>query len=280
MKIDFAKLFADPNTVSDDVVIKLGDAEFTMADIRAYDAQRGGEILAEVKRQQAQLATERGELQKANEAVANTFIALEAEKKRLATTTPSATTVVDPLANYESDAVFGPVVKELRAVTARQTETQKAIDARLEQLNKLVGQVGVSVTNEKASRDFREIMAGDDPVRPVDLSIDNLYKLAVERNIRDRAGLPDIKTAYNELTRDARHKQELAQARADERTKIETERAEAAMLPMPGLGGGGRQPNATPPARNMSDAFSKAAGDKDMWKEVHTATLIGGGAIQ
>jgi hypothetical protein len=281
-KFDLAKLFSDPNAVPDDFEIKLGDAVVTMGDIRAYDAQRGGDVLAEVKRQQAALASEKAELQKASERVADTYVKLEAEKLRLAGVAPTTvTTTNDPLAAYEKDPVFGPVMQHMKSRETALEAATKALDAKLDAVNKLVGQVGMSVTNEKATRDFREIMSGDDPVRPTDISLDSLYKLAVERNIRDRAGLPDIKTAYNELTRDARHKHELEQARADERTKIETERAEAAMLPMPGIGPNGRRgASAEPPAKNLNDAFSKAGNDREMWKEISTANLIGGGAIQ
>lgn len=277
-KLDFARLFADPKNA--ELSVKLGDAEFTIADLVEYDKQRGGEVMAEIKRQQADLEKQRNELATASTKVAETYVELEAEKRKLASQRPTNTTVEDPLAAYERDEVLGPVVKSLRTQQSNLEKLQADLSTKLDAINKNLGAQGVALVTSKAARDFADIMQQEDPVRPKDLSLEALHKIAVERRMYDRSNMPDIKAAYNELTRDARHAHELEAAREDERNKIAAEQAEAAMLPIPGIHNARQQQGAEPPAKNLNDAFAKARVDKDMWKEVNTATLVGGGGIQ
>ena len=278
-KLDFATLFKDTKAFPDDFVIKLGDNDVTMGDLRAYDVERGGELQAELQRQQAQLAEDQRKLQTASERVAKTFIDLEREKASLAsnggTHQPSA---ADPMAAYENDQVFGPMLKYVRSVESTISSNLKQQNEKLETLVKSIGQMGVTYMGDKAASDFKAIMQRDDPVRPANLTLDTLYKLAVEGRHLDRNNLPDLNAAYDTLTRDARHKHELEQARADERTKIERERQEAAMLPMPSIGG--NRPPAEAQPVNLNDAINKASQDRELWKTINTPQLIGGGSMQ
>ena len=278
-KVDFSKLFADTKAIPDDFVVKVGDAEYTMADIREYDKQRGGEVQAALESEQEQLKKDKAALQTASERVAKTYIELEAEKQRLVGAKPADATGGDPLAAYEADQVFAPVVKQLRKVEAEHSAALKAIDDKMKKIVESVGQMGVTYMGDKATRDFADIMAQEDPVRPKDLNLDALYKIAVEQRIYDRNNLPDIRKTYDNLTRDARHQHELKAAEARGRESLAREQQEAAMLPMPsGVHPSARQGAEMP--KNLNDAFGKAGQDRELWKAVNQPTLIGGGSIQ
>lgn len=280
-KVDFAKLFADRNALADDTVVKLGDAEVTIGDLRAYDEARGGELAAELKRQQDQLKTDQAKLNAASENVAKLYIELEAARKQLPTGTPATTAVTDPYANYESDQVFGPLVKALRSEQSSHKSALEALTANVDKIAKSVAAMGTTYMGDKAARDFADLMAKDDPVRPKDLSLDSLYRTAMERRILDSNNLPDIKRTYNELTRDARHAHELEQARADERAKVAREAAEGAMLPRPGTGPFGPRPATGEAPKNLNDAFAKASNDRELWQQVSNASSpILGGSFQ
>jgi len=267
-KPNFKQLFADRTKYSDDIKFTLGDAEVTLGDLRAYDSEVGGELQKQLK----DLEARESKLQAASENVAKMWIDIEAQRKQLDGTNKGTPGNDDPLAKYSKDEVFGPVVGYMRNVEEGYKKQLGDLSGKLDSLTKSIAQMGATYMGDRASQDFSAIPE-DDPVRPKDLTMDKLYKFAVENRIYDRNNLPDMKDAYKRLTSDARHAYELEQARAEERRKVQEELAEGAMLPRP-MSGLPALPEGMKPAANLQEAFSKAATDRDMWKQVLSTTSL------
>ncbi len=270
MAVDFKKLFADTTKYPDTIQLQLGDATVSLGDLRQYDASAGGALQAELKLQQDALAADRLKLEKAGEQVAQTYLALEAEKARLAGAQPPPAASTDPLARYEADEVFRPVVTHMRGIEAQNKAALEAVTSKLDQVVKSIAQMGTTYMGDKARMDFSAIPT-DDPVRPKDLTLDSLYKFAVERQVYDRNNLPDLREAYNRLTADARHTYDIAAAEQRGRDAATLEAREGAMLPRPSSGLPALPEGMKPPI-NIGDAFGKAASDKDLWKQINMAT--------
>lgn len=272
MSVDFKKLFADKAAYGDDLKITLANGnELTLGDLRAYNAQTGGELQKELDRQKADLDNRAQTLKKAEEKTANLFIELESQRKALEASNGGnggKPTPADPLERYERDEVFGPVVKSMREQNATLSTKLDEVTKNLDKVVKSVASMGTTYMGDKARNDFAALPA-DDPVRPKDLSLDSLYKFAVERRIYDSNNIPDVKEAYATLTRDARHKHEVAEAEKRGREARDREIAEGAMLPRP-VSGLPPLPEGVKPPINMADAFAKAGTDKDMWRGIMT----------
>lgn len=267
MAYDFKKLFADKAKYPDTLEIQVGEATVSLADLREYDASVGGELQKQMKA----LQDDRAKLETASQRVAQTYIDLEAQRRTLEATPAALPTNADPLAKYEADEVFRPVVQHMRGIESKQQAALDKVTQQLDQVVKSIAQMGTTYMGDKARMDYSAIPA-DDPVRPKDLSLDALYKFAVEQRVYDQNNLPDLRTAYKKLTADARAIHNVEEARRDERAKVLQELQEGAMLPRP-TSGMPALPEGMKPPLNMQDAFSKAGQDKDMWKQINNAVV-------
>lgn len=279
---DFTRLMKDEKAFGDDLMIRVGDSDVPLGDLRAYNEQTGGDLAAELDRRAQALAVDQGKVQQASEAVAKLYTDLEAQKAAFAqerTHQPLAPGS-DPLAAYEADPVFGPVMKQLKTVESGYKSEFGEMSKKLDQVVRSIAQMGTTYMGDKATKDFSDIMSKDDPVRPKDLNLDSLYKFAVEQRVYDRNNLPDLKTAYERLTAPQRHTYEVQQAEQRGREAMQREINEGAMLPRP-VSGLPPLPEGFKPPRNLNDAMSRAGQDRDLFKEIMNAsTPILGGSIQ
>jgi hypothetical protein len=268
--IDFKKIFANRDKYPDTMKFTLGDgAEVSLADLREYDASVGGDLRKELDRQRLELDADRTKVTEAGNRVAQMYVDLEAQRRALpVATTPNA----DPLAKYAEDEVFRPVVQHMRQIEEGYKGELKSVTEKLDQVVRSISQMGATYMGDKALNEFSSLPAND-PVRPPNLTLDSLYKYAVEQGVYDRNKLPDLREAYNKLTSDARHKHEITAAEQRGREAERQDRAENAMLPRPN-GGMPALPEGFKPPINMQDAFARAATDKDLWKQINTASGV------
>jgi len=274
MPTDFKKIFADKTKYPDTMKLVLGDGvEVTLAELRDYDASVGQALSKELETQRKALEVEQTKVATATQNVAQMWANLEEQRKALAAqmsqNTPQPTSN-NPLQKYEEDDVFRPVMQHIHGIESKTETALKDVTSKLDQVVKSIAQMGSTYMGDKARMDFNSLPA-DDPVRPKDLNLDTLYKFAVERSIYDRNNLPDLREAYSRLTADARHQHELAEARKDERNKVESEIREGAMLPRP-VSGLPPVPEGFKPPINMADAFSRAGSDRELWKNINIAS--------
>lgn len=270
---DFKKLFADTNKYPDTMTFKIGDAEVSLGDMRQYDALYDGALKTELQKQQAALEADKGKVNEASNKVAKMFVdlqqkeALLQEKMKQTQPQPNA----DPLAQYADDPVFKPVVSRMSAIEQKLQDSLKAVDDKLQQLTQATAQMGTTMLGEKARIDFSALPT-DDPDRPKDLTLDSLYKLAVEQRIYDGNNLPDLRAAYDRLTAPARQARQIKEAEQKGREAAMREIQEGAMLPRP-VSGLPPLPEGYKPPVSMEDAFRQAGSDRDMWKQINTAQM-------
>jgi hypothetical protein len=272
-KVDLKALFNDPKLVPDDFKVTLPNgAEVTMHDLRLYDSMRGGELQADLVKAQEELKAGQAQLRQSSEQVAKMFVDLQAKEAALAAAPPAAGPAsADPMAAYNNDQLFGPVMTRINGIETKFDTALKTLTDKLTQSVNAIGQMGQTYMGERAMATYKDIMARQEPegIRPRDLSLDGLFKYTVDNRIYDRNNLPDLNAAYERMTQPARHAHELKQAEergvAAERQRVQDQ----AMLPRPSIGGP-KPPEGVEVARNLNDAINRAANDTDLWKQINS----------
>lgn len=269
-KIDIKTLFSDTKKFPDSYVIKLdNDAEIDLGTLRAFDASRGGEVQADLSRQQKALEAERKKLEQSATQVAQLYVNLEDKAQKLAATPSASAATADPLADYEADPNWAPVIKAIRTQQSHVDAITTKFDDTVKKLVDSIGKMGLTYVNDRGRSQFNEIVARKDPYTPKDLSYDALYKFAIDNRKLDASGMPDLHKAYDDMTSQARFDHAVKEAEKRGAESKEREIRESAMLPSPGAGG--RQPVAGAEVvnvKNIDDAFKQAAGDKSLWRTI------------
>lgn len=259
---DFTALFKDKNKFPDDLTFKVGDDEMTLGVLRAYNDNASGALVTELEKQKKDLRVEQEKVQKAASEVANMYVQLEDQRKKLKA--EPVRQDKDPLEEFVDDPIAGQIAKQLkdfRDEVKRELTTIK--DTELGKLNKAIAEMGVAYMNDRAQNEY-ESLADRNEYAP-DLTLDSLYKYAVENNHVHKNRLPNLKKAYEELT--APKRQERAVKEAEERgmQKALDEQRKQAMMPRPGgVGQNGFERTKNSP-KSLDEAIAAAAGDVSIW---------------
>jgi hypothetical protein len=267
---DLSSVLKDKTKFADDLEVQVGDQKVTLGDVRAWDLANAGAVQRSLEADRKALDVERAKVQKAADTVTQMYVQMEDERKKMLTNPPAREAKnTDPLADYDDDPVIGPLAKYLKS--ANQTvldRLDKLENEKLATINKSLVDMGTTYMTDRAAREFDELMSREDPVKPKDLSLESLYKYAVDNNIRDaRTKIPSIKNAYDQMTAPQRHEHQLKEAREQGRKDAMEESRRAAILPRPTgpVGQVGKGSAAKDLPKNLDQAIAKAAEDVAIW---------------
>ncbi|HEV2521041.1 MAG TPA: hypothetical protein VGT24_01560 [Candidatus Acidoferrales bacterium] len=154
----------------------------TMGELRAIDAER-----------RKQLDEQAGVLDRAAGAIAKLYEDAEKARTRAVPTptpTPNPTPNVD--ANLESDPLFAPIFKQVKAMDER-------LNATLSKFEK------IPATMTEAMKLYEQDRMADIfdrlPDKPSDLTLQKLAEFALEHGKRDKINRLDLRAAYDEMRR-------------------------------------------------------------------------------
>lgn len=260
MPVDFKKLLTDKKAFPDDFKITLADGgEVSLSDLRAYNDSVGGELQKELERQRKELAAERTKIDKASSEIANMYV--ELERERAALPKVNSNRVEDPLDQYRDD----PIAQQLKAfrddIRNQLTELK---DKELKSLKQSIAEMGVTYLNDRARGEFAEI--SKDPDFSDDLTLEGLYKHAVDRGWKEKNGVPNLKRAYEDVIGPKRVERQIKEAKETAIREYEERKKAEALLPRP-AGSGLRTglPEGVKAPKNLNDAINLAAQDASIW---------------
>lgn len=290
MKVDIKNLFSDKKGFPDEMEITLGNgATVTLADLRAYNTQTGGQLEAEFKTKQKGLAAEQARVQAATERLAHIITELQQgrlpeDAAELGIKLPARSSKKDDRASAADDDILNdPYLKPLLTrLDQLQTAMTDLREKELNPLKKSVGQASLSFINREAQRMYEGLpldqLKDENGSIPEDLSLSNLLKYAVENNRLTQDRLPDVKKAFNDIAGDRLVERRMKEAEERGYKKRDAELASQA-FPVPGAGHPGslNAPKGPKPIDTkgkraeqiMSEALGQAAKDTDMWRGIY-----------
>ena len=180
------------------------------------------------------------------------------------------------LSRLESDTLMGPVVSVIKAVNAEAKKAQEAVAQNIEVQKKMATNYMNGVLEDRYDR----LVPADKQEK---ITLASLIQDAVRNNEFSSDSVPDIRKAYKRATAGDEAATREAAIRADERKKLEAEIAarshggsgEGIFVPAPqnfGLDVHNRTGAAPKPFKNLDEAFTAAANDKDIWNSVDGLT--------
>jgi hypothetical protein len=269
----------DNANIKNDMVIHIGDQSLTVGELRAMDAETDGQSTKD-------LETREGNLVKAQAHLADT-LQLVAERSgipleklisgELDDVKPrnaggggdddldAALAEIDPkvLKALEKKFGAGTVSTEVAKIQKELADTKKALGFALK-----------TNMDDRYENQWRELSAaipkGDDGKPLVAVDLTTLMKYADDNGIKDRVGRYNLPKAFDSMTAEARHKQDLAKARA-EGERIGLEKAQLSNVPKPG---GIRPANAAPPVdakgrvKDLSTVMQDALQDTEIQRMI------------
>lgn len=260
MPVDFGQVFRNKEKYPDTFKLKMGEEEIELGVLRAYNEQANGDLVKELKAQQASLTADREKVNKAADEVANLYVAVQEEKTKI-TKAPVASS--DPYAELEADPLVGSLAKLMRVQAAENAASQKAINEKLGLLEKNQSQIGVTYLNERANSDFRSLES-DPEFKESGVTVNQLYQDAVKNGYKDANGIPDVRKAYREATSEKRTARLIAEAEKRGAEKFAADQKMNNLLPKPGFGP--RSTSVEPPAyKDINGALSAALKDPGVW---------------
>lgn len=262
--IDFKKLFANKDKYPDTIKIKIGDdSEMELGVLRAYDAENQGALVKELESKRAELNADAEKVDKARREVANLYLSVEEEKRKLATQ-PKATPSADPYEGLTEDPIAGKLALLVKSQSESNSAEIKAIREENKKLLDAIGKMGVTYMNDRARTDYASLASDPDyKADDASLSMDKLYESAVRNKYTDAAGIPDVKKAFRDATSEKRTARLVKEAEERGRKSAEDDRRMNANLPRPsGIRPAGLQ---VPEYKDMEGAINAALQDKTIW---------------
>ena len=237
MALDWKKLFSDKATYPDTTIIKIGDQDVTIGDLRQHNEASNGETLktltdrdTELKTREEKTARAQQRLADIMEAVAKTtglsFDQIIAGDSAAAVRAAAA--IREQAARegihktgageveWESDPIYAPVDKRLKPIEATQSQIQGALRAGL-----------TVMQNDRTRLDWIQFRL-DHPDLAKGLKYEDAVKLAVDKGYKDDVGFPDVGKALTEMAapgvskseRDAEYKRGREEGAAEARREL------------------------------------------------------------
>jgi hypothetical protein len=207
MAMDWGKVLADkaayPDTMEitapDGSKVPLGDVrEGVLARERLLD-QRAGEQAANARAIDA-----------ARQELATVYTALQAEKEDVAARAATLAATTTQGKKYD-DEYLGPHLERVSALETALKDTQTQLKTALSNQ--------MDMASRYMTKDWETAMKEIGKNLPEGVDEKYLLKYAVDNGIKDRAGLPDIRRAYETVTEPARRKKEIEDAEERGRQK-------------------------------------------------------------
>lgn len=241
-------LIRDKQKYPDNLEIPVGEAKFTLGQLRAHQEATG----QSVQQQLAEIEKERAALGKAQEQVVELWTKVQAERTTVPEkTAPQATT------DWRTDPFFAPLAKDygnvegqLKVLNDNYGKVQQAMAAAV----KYVADRFIENEYRSLPEDFRK-----------ETPLDKAVREAQEKKYFDQGGVPAVSRVYEEWARprteDRIRKEAYDKARAD----VERESAAAKVVSMkPGFVGASPGGEGKPPSKDFSEALSKAFQDPEI----------------
>ena len=285
----------DKNQYADNLVWQLPSGPVTLGQMRTLRAEEQSAIS---KREEAITAStktleqQNAELKKAQLNTANLYVTLQKAQEAIKKGDYNAPEVKqifgdnpvpgvnnnnnnnDPFAaleRLEGDALLGPLVKVMKAVSDENKKAQAAVAANL----KVQENMAMNYLNGTLEDRYDRLIPIDKQDK---FPLATLIQNAVNAKQFRTDGTPDIRAAYKSLTSGDDTAAAIAAARADERKKVLEEQASGGrgtsgeiFSPVPqtfGLDVHNRGGKAPQPFKSLDEAFAAAAKDKDIWANV------------
>lgn len=261
-------------SIADNVVITLpGGEQLTLGQIRAMEAEDQKEFVkqqqelqkqqAEIKAKMDQYIKDQANLKAAQQKTAELFASLQTQSA--ANSAQPTPTDQDPLAIYENDPAWGPVIKAIRAQNAKMEELYKTHLPKIENTFK---QIAKGYIDDRVADSLERI-----PNRDQKISDEAIISHALQNNFMTRTGIPDVRKAYKDMTAQAERDAEIAkareQAKRDAYKELGIEVGEDGKpitqpTPRPGFQVTSPQPTNTS-FKTLDAALAAAAKDAEIW---------------
>lgn len=259
-KNEIVELFKNKSKFSDELVIDLGDgASMTLGDLRAFNDEMGGSLAEQMKTEKAKLDAERSKVTKAAEEVANLYLNLEEEKKKLSATKPVINE--DPWTSLADD----PLAKVMKGFMEEVRGELKSTKDELGKVTKNLSEAGRTYMNDLARNQFESLRS--DPDFSDEVKLDSLYDYAIKNGIKRSDGIPDLKKAFRDVTSERRTERLVKEASEKAVEAYKAEERKKAFMPPPGAHSGPLSPRDSSagdpkqPPRTIREAVARAAQD-------------------
>lgn len=210
--------------LKDDLVIEVGGESFTMGDLRAMDSESEGASTADLEAREAKLVSAQSALAQTLQTAADRMGVsidqlidgnLEGVTPRRGASEPAGDSA-DPLADLDPKVL---AALEKRFGSSAVTGAVESLKRELADTKKALGFALKTNLDDHYSAEFSKHAAS--LPEGVKLDLPAVLKYADDNSIKDRVGRYNIQKAVDDLTRDARHKAELAEAekRGEERAR-------------------------------------------------------------
>lgn len=287
-------IFADKKNYKDDMVIKMGEDEYTLGDLRSFNDDSQGALAQQMDSRKQALDQREVQLNNAQNEVANLFTALSevtgmsleemqatargGKKTTTNKATNAAASAADALANLdESDPVVGPLVKAIKAMQTNQPDNSQFV-RELADVKKALG-IALKVNlDDHYTREFKEHAPKFVPEKmQKEIDLPKVLDYAKNNNMLDTSGRFNVQRALDDMTRDARHAGELEAAEQRGRDKAKEELALANIQP-PGHGRAGlvtSPKNSDGHTKTIEQVLADAAQDPAIWKNAMSVASTG-----
>ncbi len=206
MAINWKEALADKAKYPDSTVFNGPDGPATFGEIRAGYIERERQLDLRAGEQAANARA----IDAARTELADVYKEFQKRSEELAAREAVAAAAPAQNRQYE-DAYLDPVKEEVAALKAQLAESKKNVELVL------ANQKDMATRYMTLDWDHAMKEIGSDLPDGVDEKM--LLKFAVDNNIKDRAGLPDIRKAFNVVTEPARRKKEIEDAEERGRRK-------------------------------------------------------------
>ena len=263
----FKEIIADAQTYPDNTVFKIGDAEIQLGELRGLSAAERQSVEQELMR--ASEARKQADTQLQN---AMQLASTAADLKARLEAAPSSAPQPDA---YDTDPFYGPVRERMSKLEKQYGDTIKKLQDQVELANKSLTNASVVWYKREAQREFDSYPYKDREWFPKNKSTDEVIRYAAERRLLDADGLPSVRLALDDMTREPREK-EIETAKYEEGVRAGEQRAMASSLQRPTMGIVPPKPAGEPP-KDFKEIAQRAYNNPDIQREV--AAFIESGII-
>jgi hypothetical protein len=253
----FKEIIADAQSYPDNTVFKIGDAEIQLGELRGLSASERQSVEQELMRASEQRKKADEQLQSAMQ-LATTAAELKARLEAAPTAAPSPDA-------YDTDPFYGPVRERMTKLERQYGDTIKKLQDQVELANKSLTNASVVWYKREAQREFDSYPFKDKEWFPKNKTTDEVIKYAAERRLLDSDGLPSVRMALDDMTREPREK-EIETSKYEEGVRAGEQRAMASSLQRPTMGIVPPQPK--DPPKDWKDLAQRAYSNPEIQKEV------------
>lgn len=251
------EIIADSQNYPDNTTLKIGNDEINLGEMRSLSASERQAVEAELVRATESRNRADEQLRKAME-LSTTAADLKAKLEAAPLNQPTPD-------QYDTDPFYAPVRERMTKLERQYADTIKKLQDQVELANKSLTNASVVWYKRESQREFDSYPYKDKAWFPKDRKVDDLIKYAAERRLLDSDGLPSVRAALDDITREPREK-ELETSKYEEGVRAGEQRAMASNLQRPTMGIVPPQPK--DPPKDFREIAQRAYANPEIQKEV------------